>query len=135
MERRGDKKSKGKAAAKQYARHGNRVQAMTEQELRRLVEESTEKYTIYYGRVMTSEAIKHLKNHAIVHIVDKLPGGGKKKGQKEQDKGETSFELMTEFQNFIKARDEEWEEECRELKRIELEKREAKMAQQHHHSP
>ena len=63
---------------------------MTDQELRRLVEECTQRYTISNGRVMTSEAIKHLKNHAIVHIVDKLPGGGKKKGQKKQDKGETS---------------------------------------------
>ena len=39
---------------------------------------------------MTPETSKHLKNHATVHIVDRLPGGGKKKGQKKQNKGETS---------------------------------------------
>ena len=33
---------------------------------------------------------KNSKNHAIVHIVDRLPGGGKKKGQKKQNKDETS---------------------------------------------
>ena len=65
-----------------YARYGNRMQAMTEQ--------GSEKYTVHNGRIMTSETIKHLKNHAIVHIVDTLPGGGKKKGQKKQNKGETS---------------------------------------------
>ena len=56
----------------------------------RLVEESTERYTIHNGRIVTPETIKHLRNHAIVHIVDRLQGGGKKEGQKKQDKGETS---------------------------------------------
>ena len=54
------------------------------------MEESTEKYTVYNGRIVTPETIKQLKNHAIVHVVDRLLGGGKKKGQKKQDKGETS---------------------------------------------
>ena len=47
------------------------------------------KYTIHNGRVVTPETIKQLKNHAIVHIVDRFPGGGKK-GQKKQNKDETS---------------------------------------------
>ena len=34
---------------------------------------------------------------------------------------------MIEFKNFIKARNEQWEEECRERKRIELEEREARI--------
>ena len=54
------------------------------------MEESTEKYTVYNGRIVTPETIKQLKNHAVVHVVDRLQGGGKKKGQKKQDKGETS---------------------------------------------
>ena len=71
-----------------YTRYRNRMQATTEQELRRLMEESTEKYTVYKGRIVSPETIKHLKNHAIVHIVDRFQGGGKK-GQKKQDKVET----------------------------------------------
>ena len=73
-----------------YARYGYRMQAMTEQGLRRLVEESTEKYTVHKGRIVTPETFKHLKNHAIVHIVDRIPGEGKKKEQKQQNNGETS---------------------------------------------
>ena len=73
-----------------YTRYRNRMQATTEQELRCLMEESIEKYTIYNGRIVTPETIKHLKNHAFVHVVDRLQGGGKKKGLKEQDKVETS---------------------------------------------
>ena len=53
------------------------------------MEESTEKYTVHNGRIVTPGTIKQLKNHAIVHIVDRLPGGGKKKGQKKQNKDET----------------------------------------------
>ena len=34
---------------------------------------------------------------------------------------------MIEFKNFIKTRDEQWEEECRERKRVELEEREVKI--------
>ena len=64
-----------------YTRYRNRMQATTEQELRRLMEESTEKHTVYNGRIVTPETIKHLKNHAIVHVVNRLQGGGKKKGQ------------------------------------------------------
>ena len=69
-------------------KYTDRMQATTEQELRRLMEECTEKYTVHNGRIVTPETIKHLKNHAIVHVVDRLQGGGKKKGQKKQDKGE-----------------------------------------------
>ena len=40
---------------------------------------------------------------------------------------ETDNQAVIEFKNFIKARNEQWEEESRELKRIELEEREAKI--------
>ena len=33
---------------------------------------------------------------------------------------ETGNPTVIEFKNFIKARDEQWEEECRERKRVEL---------------
>ena len=67
-----------------YARYGSSVQAMTEQKMRRLVNKSTERYVIHNGQVLTPEAVKHMKNRALVHVVDKLPGGGKKKGQRKQ---------------------------------------------------
>ena len=40
---------------------------------------------------------------------------------------ETGNLAVIEFKNFIKARNEQWEEECRERKRVELEEREARM--------
>ena len=40
---------------------------------------------------------------------------------------ETGNPAVIEFKNFIKARNEQWEEECRERKRIELEEREARI--------
>ena len=40
---------------------------------------------------------------------------------------DTGNPAVIEFRNFIKARDEQWEEQCREQKRIELEEREAKI--------
>ena len=73
-----------------HARYGNRMQAITEQELRQLIEESSGKYVVHVGKIMTPGTIKQLKNHAIVRIVDKMMGGGKKKGQKKQNKEETT---------------------------------------------
>ena len=34
---------------------------------------------------------------------------------------------MIEFRNFIKARNEQWEEQCREQKRTDLDEREARI--------
>ena len=68
-----------------HARYGNRIQAMTEKELRQLMEENSGKYVVYDGKTMTPRSIKQLKNHTIVRIVDRMMGGGKKKGQKKQD--------------------------------------------------
>ena len=67
-----------------HARDGNRMQAMTEKELRRLMEENSGKYVVYDGKIITPGSIKQLKNHTSVRIVDKMMGGGRKKGQKKQ---------------------------------------------------
>ena len=40
---------------------------------------------------------------------------------------ETSNQAVIEFKNFIRPRNEQWEEECRKLKRIELEEREMRI--------
>ena len=38
-------------------------------------------YAVYDGKIVSPAAIGHLRNHAIVHVLDKLTGGGKKKNQ------------------------------------------------------
>ena len=94
-----------------HARYGKRTQAMTEKELRRLMEGNSGKYMIYDGKIMTPRSIKQLKNHTIVRIVDRMMGGGKKKGQKKQDKEETtssseSDALQDMFMNLMKQDDD-----------------------------
>ena len=95
-----------------HARYGNRMQAMTEKELRRLMEENSGKYVVYDGKIITPRSIKQLKNHTIVRIVDKMMGGGRKKGQKKQNKEETTSSsecdaLQDMFMNLVKQDDNE----------------------------
>ena len=90
-----------------HARYGNRMQAMTEEDLRRLMQDNSGKYVVYDGKIMTPGSIKQLKNHTIVRIVDKMMGGGRKKGQKKQNKEETtssseSDALQDMFMNLVK---------------------------------
>ena len=66
-----------------HARYGNRMQAMTEKELRRLMEENSGKYVVYDGKIITPGSIKQLKNHNIVRIVDKNDGWRKKERPEE----------------------------------------------------
>ena len=87
------------------------MQAMTEEELRRLVEENSGKYVVYDGKIMTPGSIKQLKNHTIVRIIDRMMGGGKKKGQKKQNKEETtssseSDALQDMFMSLMKQDDD-----------------------------
>ena len=95
-----------------HARYGNRMQAMTEKELRRLMVENSGKYVVYDGKIITPRSIKQLKNHIIVRILDKMMGGGRKKGQKKQNKEETtssseSDALQDMFMNLVKQDDNE----------------------------
>ena len=93
-----------------HARYGNRIQAMTEKEQRRLMEENSAKYVVYDGKIMTPRSIKQLKNHTIVRVVDRMMGGRKKKGQKKQDKEETtsseSDALQDMFMSLMKQDDD-----------------------------
>ena len=95
-----------------HARYGNRMQAMTEKELRRLMEENSGKYVVYDGKIITPGSIKQLNYDTIVRIVDKMMGGGRKKGQKKQNKEETtssseSDALPDMFMNLVKQDDDE----------------------------
>ena len=40
---------------------------------------------VYDGKIVSPRAIRYLKSHAIVHVVDKLTGGGRKKNQRKMD--------------------------------------------------
>ena len=40
---------------------------------------------VHDGKIVSPRAIRSLKNHAIVHVIDKLTGGGKKKNQRKMD--------------------------------------------------
>ena len=70
-----------------HARYGNRMQAMTEKELRRLMEENSGKYVVCDGKIMTPGSIKQLKSRTIVRIIDKMMGGGKEEGSEEAKQG------------------------------------------------
>ena len=61
----GDKMEEGEQGGDRaiHARYGNRMQAMTEKELRRLMEENSGKYVVYDGKIITPGSIKQLKNH------------------------------------------------------------------------
>ena len=87
-----EKMGKGKQGGNKaiHARYGNRMQAITERNLRQLMEENSGKYVVYDGKIMTPGTIKQLKNHTIVRIVDKMMGGAKKKSRKKQNKEETT---------------------------------------------
>ena len=54
------------------------------------MEENSGKYVLYDGKIMTPGAIKQLKNHTIVRIIDRMMGGGKKKSQKQNKEKTTS---------------------------------------------
>ena len=58
-----------------------------QEELRRLMEENSGKYVVYDGKIMTPGSIKQLKSHTTVRIIDRMMGGGKKKGSEEAKQG------------------------------------------------
>ena len=55
-----DKMGKGEQGGGKaiHARYGNRMQAMTEEELRRLMEENSGKYVVYDGKIITPSNAK-----------------------------------------------------------------------------
>ena len=56
--------------------------SMTRRDLKHFAIKNSNVYAVHGGRVMDSKAIEQLKDEAIVHVVDKMPGGGKKKSTK-----------------------------------------------------
>ena len=111
-----------------HARYGNRMQTITEQELGQLIEESSGKYVVHDGKIMTPGTIKQLKNHTIVRIVYKMMGGGKKKGQKKQNKEETtssseSGALQDMFTDLMKEDDDKGNNIFRTLMQMDWRKK------------
>ena len=58
---------------------------MTEQGLRQEASKNNDVYVVYDRKIVSPRAIRYLKSHAIVHVIDKLTGGGKKKNQRKMD--------------------------------------------------
>ena len=57
-----------------YVKHRGEVQAITGPELSCLTNKSNEKFSVYDGKMVRPGAIRHLRNHPIVHVVNKLTG-------------------------------------------------------------
>ena len=73
-----------------HARHGNRMQAMTEKELRRADGREFRRVRGLRWKDHDARINQTTENHTIVRIIDKIVGVGKKKGQKKQNKEETT---------------------------------------------
>ena len=67
---------------------------MTEQNLMYLTNNNDEVYVVHGGKILNPGAIGHLRNNAIVHVVDKMPGGGKKGSDRSSTEADMFFELM-----------------------------------------
>ena len=63
-----------------YVKHQGKLQSMTEG-LRHMTIEDGDVYTVHGGKIMNPEAVGRLRDNAIVHVVNKMPGEGKKKGK------------------------------------------------------
>ena len=70
-----------------HARNGHRMQAMTEEELRRLMQENSGKYVVYDGKIMTPGSIKTIEEsyHCPHHRQD--DGRRKEEGSAEAKQG------------------------------------------------
>ena len=67
----------GTGETEQSVQHRGEVQAMTEEELRSLTSKNNEVHAVYDRKIVSPAAIGHLRNHAIVHVLDKLTGEDK----------------------------------------------------------
>ena len=80
-----------------YVRRWEGVRRMSKEELVRLAkDESSHVYVVYGGRVMTPETINRLKDDAIVRVVDRMMGGGRKKKAAPRNKGESDMSATDE---------------------------------------
>ena len=53
---------------------------MTERDFRHLTTKNSDVYIVHGGKIIGLEAIGQLRDNAILHVVNKMPCGGKKKG-------------------------------------------------------
>ena len=61
---------------------------MTEGDLRPLTIKNSNVYIVHCGKIMDLEAIGQLRDNAIVHVVNNMPGGGKKKGPRKSSQSD-----------------------------------------------
>ena len=62
--------------------HQGKFQSMTERDLKLLTISDGGTYMVYSGWIMSPETSDRLRDNAIVHVVNKVPGGGKKMDRK-----------------------------------------------------
>ena len=68
-------------AKRVYVQHQGKLESMTKRDLRNALSD-TRKYMVHGGKIVKSEEIDRLKDNTVVHVVNKMPGGGKRKDRK-----------------------------------------------------
>ena len=71
-----------------YVKHQGRLQPMTERDLTYLTIKQNDVYEVHGGKIMDLGAMGQLRNNAIVHVVDKMPGGGKTNGPRKSSQSD-----------------------------------------------
>ena len=56
---------------------------LTERDLKHMIINDGDVYMVHGGKIMSPEVVDRLRDDAIVHVVNKMPGGGNKKSSKE----------------------------------------------------
>ena len=80
-----------------FARPWEEVRQVSKEELTRLTEDgSSHAYVVYGGRIETPETIDQLKDGAIVQIVNRMAGGGRKKKAASRNKGRSGMSATDE---------------------------------------
>ena len=62
--------------------HQGKFQSMTDRDLKHMTIRDGGTYKVYSGWIMSPETSDRLRDNAIVHVVNKMPGGRKKMDRK-----------------------------------------------------
>ena len=80
-ETRTDETAAREEAKRVYIQHQGKIESVTRRNLRNALSD-TNKCMVHDGKVLNSERISQLKDNTVVHFVNKLSGGGKRKDRK-----------------------------------------------------
>ena len=80
-----------------YVRQGKKIRQMSEEELVEWVENGGgNAYAVHNGKIVTAEMISRLKDCVMIRLVNRLPGGGRKKKAAPRNKGESDMSATDE---------------------------------------